>query len=151
MDKAAKAKLLAAEKLREKYETVPEGTEGAIAVRINTRQEGGKPNLSSFLGLFRFYDAFALVGEIAVLLDGTVSRPTDYSLRVLWGGPRYLSTAEVAEICGLASSTVRMYRHRGDMPEADVMVGSIPGWLPETIEAYKLTLPGRGARTDLRS
>jgi predicted DNA-binding transcriptional regulator AlpA len=63
--------------------------------------------------------------------------------------PRLLSTAEVAETAGLAESSVRTYRTRGQLPAPDATIGNIPGWLPETIEPWAATLPGRGARTDL--
>lgn len=149
--KTEREQLKAATQLRDKYTPLPSDDEDGFAVRINTRREPGQSTQSSFLGLYAERDAWALVGEIAAALGGTVEHTALHSLRVYWGGPTYLSTAEVAAACGLASSTVRMYRARGQMPEADVMVGTIPGWLPETIEAYKVTLPGRGARTDLHS
>jgi hypothetical protein len=63
--------------------------------------------------------------------------------------PRLLSTAEVAEVAGLAESSVRTYRTRGQLPAPDATIGNTPGWLPETIKPWAATLPGRGARTDL--
>lgn len=50
--------------------------------------------------------------------------------------PHVLSMREVAERAGLAEQTVRAYRSRGQMPEPDVMIGTTPGWLADTIDAW---------------
>lgn len=63
--------------------------------------------------------------------------------------PTYLSTAEAAAALGLTDSTVRTYLAKGKMAEPDIRIGQVPGWLPDTIEAYRQTLSGAGARTDL--
>ena len=63
--------------------------------------------------------------------------------------PKYLSTADVAELCGLETSAIRTYLTRGTMADPDIRVGQVPGWLPETIEAWRANRPGRGKRTDL--
>lgn len=65
--------------------------------------------------------------------------------------PRYLAMADIARRCGLAPSTVRTYRLRGELPEPDAWIGDTPGWTVDTIDRYRLTLPGQGARTDLRT
>lgn len=63
--------------------------------------------------------------------------------------PRLLSIGEVAQRAGLAESTVRVYRSRGEMPAPDAMIGRTPGWLESTADAWIAALPGQGARTDL--
>ncbi|EJZ15786.1 hypothetical protein MFORT_02714 [Mycolicibacterium fortuitum subsp. fortuitum DSM 46621 = ATCC 6841 = JCM 6387] len=53
---------------------------------------------------------------------------------------RYLSRAEVAERIGVAPSTLSRYK----LPEPDAMVGTVRGWLPETVDAWSASRPGRG-------
>lgn len=66
----------------------------------------------------------------------------------------YLGTAAVAERASLAVATIRSYILKDLMPEADVIIttpnGPLRGWLPETIDSWLASRPGRGARTDLR-
>jgi len=147
-----KARLHAALQVRDRYTALDHDTEDldTIVVRINTRQPG-KPNLSDFVGVYTAADAYALASEMALILGGSVNRTALRSLRVVWGAdsPVYLSMVEVAELCGLAEQSIRVYRSRGKLPAPDVMIGKTPGWLPETIEEYRKTLPGQGARTDL--
>lgn len=61
----------------------------------------------------------------------------------------YLSRGEVAEYLGVTLSTIKGYDRRGYLPEPDARVGRNYGWLRETIDAWLLTRPGTGARTDL--
>lgn len=63
--------------------------------------------------------------------------------------PDLLSIGEAAESAGLAESSVRTYRTRGQVPKPDAKIGKTPGWLPDTIKTWAADLPGRGARTDL--
>lgn len=53
----------------------------------------------------------------------------------------YLSRADVAKALGLKNvaslSGVRL-------PPCDARIGAKPGWLPETISAFKAARPGRG-------
>lgn len=60
-----------------------------------------------------------------------------------------LSVKELAERAGLAESSIRTYRTRGQVPAPDVTIGGTPGWLATTVDPWIATLPGRGARTDL--
>lgn len=145
-----KDRLRTALQVRDRYTEVEDRLDN-IAVRINTRRPGGKPNLSDFVGSFPPMQAWAIAGEMAAILGGRVFQTAEQSLRVVWGDSGYLSIAEVAERCGLAEQTIRVYRSRGQMPTPDMHIGNTPGWLPETIEAYRLTLPGKGARTDIHS
>jgi predicted DNA-binding transcriptional regulator AlpA len=62
----------------------------------------------------------------------------------------YLSMPEIAARAGLAEQTVRQYRSRGRLPQPDAMIGRTPGWTEATADAWIATLPGQGARTDLR-
>lgn len=50
---------------------------------------------------------------------------------------RYLGVTEVAERTGLAVNTVKSYsKIPGRMPQPDVMIGRVKGWLPETIDRW---------------
>ena len=68
----------------------------------------------------------------------------------------YLGPAEVAAYVArkhgkeLAAETIRSYASKGRMPVPDARIGGNAGWLPETIDRWVATRPGRGARTDLR-
>lgn len=63
---------------------------------------------------------------------------------------RYLSPAEAAKRVGITTDTFHSYRKKGLVPDPDAMIGTVRGWLPETIDAWQKNRPGRGARTDLR-
>lgn len=58
---------------------------------------------------------------------------------------RYLSRRDVADRLGIKPRSL----DRVPLPPADVMIGNIRGWLPETIEAWIPTRPGRGYRSDI--
>lgn len=62
---------------------------------------------------------------------------------------RYLTKGEIAKYLGVSLSTIKGYDRRGYLPEPDVQVGRTFGWAPATIDAWLLTRPGAGARTDL--
>lgn len=64
---------------------------------------------------------------------------------------RYLSRGEIAERLGLSLDTIKSYDRRGYLPEADAQVGRNFGWLPETIDDWNESRPGRGTRTDLEN
>ncbi|NIH98035.1 helix-turn-helix transcriptional regulator [Mycolicibacterium fluoranthenivorans] len=50
---------------------------------------------------------------------------------------RYLGVTEVAERTGLTVNTVKSYsKIPGRMPQPDVMIGRVKGWLPETIDRW---------------
>lgn len=55
---------------------------------------------------------------------------------------RYLSRAEFAERIGVQPDTLGRYK----LPEPDAIVGSVRGWLPETVDAWHASRPVRGAR-----
>jgi hypothetical protein len=59
---------------------------------------------------------------------------------------QYLSRTEVAERIGVTPGALSRYK----LPAPDVMIGTVRGWLPATIDAWQAARPGRGARTDLR-
>lgn len=54
---------------------------------------------------------------------------------------RYLSRSEVAEYLGLAG--VKSLS-RVALPPHDAEIGQFKGWLPSTIDQWKITRPGRG-------
>lgn len=58
----------------------------------------------------------------------------------------YLSRTQVAERIGVSPGALSRYK----LPEPDVMIGNVRGWLPATIDQWNEARPGRGARTDLR-
>lgn len=53
---------------------------------------------------------------------------------------KFLSRKEVAERLGVKTDSINGY----DLPEADAEIGTHRGWLPDTIDAWRLTRPGRG-------
>ena len=55
-----------------------------------------------------------------------------------------LITAEVAELAGITTASVRRYRQRGAIPEPDGMLGRTPWWRRDTIERWIATRPGPG-------
>ena len=65
----------------------------------------------------------------------------------------YLGAQAVAARVGLSVNTIRSYLAKGLLPEPDAVIvtssGELRGWLPETIDQWASSRPGRGARTDL--
>lgn len=62
-----------------------------------------------------------------------------------------LSIRDFAERAGLAESSIRTYRTRGNVPPPDVTIGTTPGWLASTVDPWIVdNVPGKGSRTDLR-
>lgn len=53
---------------------------------------------------------------------------------------RFLSVGEVAERLGIRNASQRGL----NLPEPDALIGSTRGWLPETIDAWEASRPGRG-------
>lgn len=52
---------------------------------------------------------------------------------------RYLSRPQIAERIGVKADTLNRYR----LPEPDAYVGVLPGWLPETIDAWHAARPSQ--------
>jgi hypothetical protein len=52
----------------------------------------------------------------------------------------YLSRPELAARIGVAADSVGKYK----LPPPDAMVGNRPGWLPETVDEWNASRPGRG-------
>lgn len=63
-----------------------------------------------------------------------------------------LGNVQAAAWLGVTASTWRAYVARGRAPEPDGReeVSGTPWWYESTIEGFKRSRPGRGARTDLR-
>lgn len=57
-----------------------------------------------------------------------------------------LDTEAVAALLGITPGSVARYRHRGDLPPPDVMLGRSPGWHEATIREWQATRPGRTGR-----
>ena len=56
-----------------------------------------------------------------------------------------LDLGGVAERLGLSYATVRRYRSQDEsFPEPDALLGQSPGWLPETVDRWQASRPGRG-------
>lgn len=68
---------------------------------------------------------------------------------------RYLGKSEFADRIGVKPGTLSRYILEGRVPEPDALIGigerTVRGWLPETIDAWQASRPGRGARTDLHN
>ena len=52
----------------------------------------------------------------------------------------YLSSSEVAARIGVTPGALKHYK----LPEPDALIGRTRGWLPETIDAWNASRPGRG-------
>lgn len=52
----------------------------------------------------------------------------------------YLSSTEFAERIGVKPDTLNKYK----LPEPDAMIGRVRGWLPETIDTWNASRPGKG-------
>ena len=52
----------------------------------------------------------------------------------------YLSRSEVAARIGVKPDTLSRYK----LPEPDATIGSVRGWLPETVDAWNAQRPGKG-------
>ena len=52
----------------------------------------------------------------------------------------YLSTSEFAARIGVKPDTLNRYK----LPEPDAMIGRTRGWLPETVDAWNASRPGKG-------
>lgn len=52
----------------------------------------------------------------------------------------YLSFTEVAGRLGVKTGALATYK----LPEPDAMIGRTRGWLPETIDRWNASRPGRG-------
>lgn len=53
---------------------------------------------------------------------------------------KFLSRKEVAERLGVKTDSINGY----DLPEPDAAIGTHRGWRAETIDAWRVTRPGRG-------
>ncbi|WP_413456092.1 transcriptional regulator [Glutamicibacter sp. FR1] len=62
----------------------------------------------------------------------------------------YLSLNGVANHLGISPHTAKKYADEGRLPLHDAEVGDPPrnirGWLPETIDTWNASRPGRGGR-----
>ncbi|GAA1671157.1 hypothetical protein MMUR_47760 [Mycolicibacterium murale] len=53
---------------------------------------------------------------------------------------RYLSRTELAERIGVKPDTLGRYK----LPEPDAVIGTTRGWLPDTVDEWNASRPGRG-------
>jgi hypothetical protein len=53
---------------------------------------------------------------------------------------KFLSRKEVAQRLGVKTDSINGY----DLPDPDAVIGTHRGWLPSTIDNFKLSRPGRG-------
>lgn len=58
--------------------------------------------------------------------------------------PRMLTTKEVAELVGVAESSIRTYRIRKTIPEPTGYLGQTPWWSKSVIDKWKIERKGRG-------
>lgn len=63
---------------------------------------------------------------------------------------RYLSSQGFADRIGIALSTLQRYARDGRLPEPDAAIGEPGGerygWLPETVDTWQASRPGKGGR-----
>lgn len=63
---------------------------------------------------------------------------------------RYLALRDFANRLGLAEGTLRAYSNKKMLPEPDAYTGTgqraVRGWLPETIDEWNASRPGRGRK-----
>lgn len=52
----------------------------------------------------------------------------------------YLTASEFAARIGVKTDTLNRYT----LPEPDAMIGRTRGWLPETVDAWNASRPGKG-------
>jgi predicted DNA-binding transcriptional regulator AlpA len=57
-------------------------------------------------------------------------------------GKIYLTSTQVAEICGVSKGTISAYKARGQMPPPDKEFGRTPMWSYDTIQAWRGELGG---------
>ncbi len=57
---------------------------------------------------------------------------------------RYLTLHELADRVGITYNTAKGYLRKGVLPEPDATIGPRCGWLPETVDEWMETRPGRG-------
>ena len=62
----------------------------------------------------------------------------------------YLSASDFAKRIDITQQTLTTYFKDGRLPEPDVAIGSGHGirygWLPETVDAWQASRPGKGGR-----
>lgn len=67
----------------------------------------------------------------------------------------FLGRSQVAERLGLADGTISSYIGKGMLPEPDAIIGTPQrptyGWLPETIDTWQASRPGKGGRPRKKS
>lgn len=63
---------------------------------------------------------------------------------------RFLGRTQVATRLGLEKNTIGSYLNKGMLPPPDAIIGegraAVSGWLPETIDAWDASRPGKGGR-----
>lgn len=64
---------------------------------------------------------------------------------------RGLSIGEFAARTGYSVNTMKSYRAKDMLPPADFQIGSIDGWLPETVDRWASTRPGRDNKCSPRT
>jgi hypothetical protein len=55
---------------------------------------------------------------------------------------KFLSRPEVARKIGVKPDTLNRY----ELPKEDALIGTLKGWLPETIDIWNRARPGKGNR-----
>lgn len=95
-------------------------------------------------------------GDFSATLTAPDGSSISYAIRSVKVPDQYLNLAQFAERINVAPKTMSRYK----LPDPDVVVGpvnedgtiprgTVRGWLPETIDAWDDSRPGRGARTDV--
>lgn len=72
---------------------------------------------------------------------GTFTERNTISMAMI-NGQVYLTSIQVAELCGVSKNTISAYKARGQMPPPDKEFGRTPMWSIKTIEAWRGQLGG---------
>lgn len=67
---------------------------------------------------------------------GTLNERNFDSMGIV-NGKIYLTSTQVAEVCGVSKGTISAYKARGQMPAPDTEFGRTPLWLYTTIEKWR--------------
>lgn len=121
-------------------------------LRLGVVHGASRPDRRALVKVLREDPLLCLTAVAGEDVDLTTQRALD--LVVGMGAPELhvramLTTADVATLIGVSRDTISAYRHRGDLPDPQAVVGRAPMWARPIIRHWHATRPGVGWRTDL--